>query len=750
MNSFSANSRGRLKGLKDRPVECGLSQADVKPIIISNGEDFLEIPAEDLVDALNDGFYLPRDRGLTIVSNGEDVFEIPVGDVAEALQEGFRDLCADGRLPNGPTAETAPAEAAAPTVSDSAASDQVVSGVAEVTASAADTLQTSSAVASSATTVPSEPAVSETPHGESESDVPSVDVEVASSFTPPEAAAESVSGLGDVAVEESDDAEAERRRELEAAIAEAQGFEKLKLLVALHAPTRRDINRFMRSYGASTLLHAVLIVILWNIVYATPASPIMSVISSVLNNDEDLIAEEDALPVEIDQSEDSTETSDDVSQMQEMMAITQLAKVDLSLETLKIDLDLGAGEAAAAESANGGGMMQSGAATKGAMGARSKATSKYGGTPSSEAAVEAALDWLARHQAPDGSWGFNHLSTTSGCTCANSGTSEGRTGATGAALLTYFGAGYTYADGPRAVTVRKGLQYLLQSINVNPAGYGDLKGGDNGNGGIYQHGLATAALCEAFAINRVLIKMVQRDRNVNFVDPSGQEVTIKDLVKLGKVLQNACQLTVNYLVFHQDPKKGGWGYKPKSAGDTSILGWQVMALISAQSEQLETPAATWRGISNYLRTVEVGSGYAYREGAGQKKSTTAIGVLCGMYTGAKRSNTKLKASVEYLNGQGPSLGEMYYNYYATQAIFAWGDEAGDDSPKLWTQWNNKTRDMLVASQRKAGHETGSWIGTEHAQGGRHFTTCLAAMTLEIYYRKLPVYQRLSLDVMELK
>ncbi|MDA1163389.1 MAG: hypothetical protein O3B13_09830, partial [Planctomycetota bacterium] len=424
---------------------------------------------------------------------------------------------------------------------------------------------------------------------------------------------------------------------------------------------------------------------------------------------------------------------------------SQLAKFDLSPESLKLDIT-GAGEPAAAD-ATGGGMTQSGAATQGALGARSVAIGQFGGTPSSEAAVEAALDWLTRHQAPDGSWCFNH-SLTSGCNCPGAGSHQGRTGATGAALLTFFGAGYTYADGPRAETIRKGLQYLLQSIVVNPAGYGDLKGENPGHGGIYQHGLAAAALCEALAINRVLIKMISKDRSIKFIDPSGHEVTLADLTKLGNILRNACQLAINYIVFHQDSKQGGWGYQPKSAGDTSILGWQVMALISARSEKLLTPSATWAGISNFLNTVSSGAGYAYRPGAAPKDSTTAIGILCRMYTGAQRSDPRLKSGVEYLSKEGPKRSEMYYNYYATQAVFAWGDEKGDNGQKLWTEWNNRTRDMLVATQGKDGHAKGSWVS--EAQGGRHFATCLGAMTLEIYYRKLPVYQRLSLEPIELK
>jgi hypothetical protein len=706
-----------------------LSRADVELVIISNGEDFYEIPVEDLADALNEGFYLPRDRGLTIVSNGEEVFEIPVEDVPEALQEGFRDLIAnpDGSLPSPPSAESDPAGADPPgTVSADSDLNAVPGGV-PASESGADDQPRKEIVR----------AAVEDASGE----------DAAAAIAEAGGVADPVSDLGEVAVEEPDDVEAEHRQQLEDAMAAAQGFEKLKLFVLLHAPTKRGIGRFMRSYGASTLLHVILVIILWNIVYAAPDKSLIHVISSVVN-DADLEAEEEGPPVEL-QVPDATEASDDVSQMQEMMAVTQLAAVDLSPESLKIDLNLGAGVAAATEESKGGGMTSSGTATAGALGARSKAVSMFGGTPSSEAAVEAALDWLTRHQAADGGWGFNH-SFAQGCDCKNSGSSEGRTGATGAALLTYFGAGYTFADGPRAETIRRGLQFLLKSLNVDQAGYADLKGGDPGNGGIYQHGLATAALCEALAIDRVLMRMIQKDKNVRFIDPDGNEIKYKDLKNLGDVLQNACQLTINYLVFHQDPNGGGWGYQPKSAGDTSILGWQVMALISGRSEKVETPSATWNGINSYLKAVSSESGYAYRTGMAPAKSTTAIGLLCRMYTGATRSDTQLKNSVMYLSTQGPSLGEMYYNYYATQAMFAWGDEKSEGGQKLWTQWNDKARDMLVGLQGKTGHEKGSWISTGHAEGGRHFATCLAAMTLEIYYRKLPVYQRLSLEPIKLK
>jgi hypothetical protein len=84
---------------------------------------------------------------------------------------------------------------------------------------------------------------------------------------------------------------------------------------------------------------------------------------------------------------------------------------------------------------------------------------------------------------------------------------------------------------------------------------------------------------------------------------------------------------------------------------------------------------------------------------------------------------------------------MYYNYYATQVMFHYGGEP-------WKKWNNTLRDRLVAAQAKEGHARGSWHFTgDHgaASGGRLYSTTLAAMTLEVYYRYMPIYKSKSIE-----
>jgi hypothetical protein len=85
---------------------------------------------------------------------------------------------------------------------------------------------------------------------------------------------------------------------------------------------------------------------------------------------------------------------------------------------------------------------------------------------------------------------------------------------------------------------------------------------------------------------------------------------------------------------------------------------------------------------------------------------------------------------------------MYYYYYATQVMHHMGGEQ-------WNAWNPKMRDMLIATQdrgqdTKHPHQMGSWSPAGDAQGpqgGRLMQTSLSLLTLEVYYRHLPLYRR---------
>ncbi len=347
--------------------------------------------------------------------------------------------------------------------------------------------------------------------------------------------------------------------------------------------------------------------------------------------------------------------------------------------------------------------------------ARQGMVARGGGTRSSERAVSAALQWLAKHQASDGGWSFDHAKCSS-CRgqCRNSGTlDDARAASTGLTLLPFLGAGQTHKTGKYQKTVRSGLLFLKKRLKVDHNGGSFHEPGGN----MYSHGIASIALCEAYAMTK------------------------------DKSLLAPAQSTVNFICHAQDPVGGGWRYNVQSPGDTSVLVWQVMALKSAHMSDLTVPKNTMKKAYAFLDTVQYDGGARYRYMAVESTSDrspalTALGLLCRMYFGWKKSNPALQRGVRWISERGPT-NDIYHNYYATQVMRHWGGE-------LWAKWNSVMRDRLVNSQAKVGHEAGSWYwhrpqSNHELLGGRLYCTAMATMILEVYYRHLPIYTKKGTD-----
>lgn len=331
--------------------------------------------------------------------------------------------------------------------------------------------------------------------------------------------------------------------------------------------------------------------------------------------------------------------------------------------------------------------------------ARGKLLAHFGGSLTSEAAVADGLRWLVLHQQADGSWHFNHQNDACHGYCGNPGNFASTTAATGLALLPFLGAGHTHLAGEHSETVRRGIYYLAQRITVTD------KGGDLQEGTMYGQGLATIALCEAYALSH------------------------------DEALRPYAQSALDFIIQAQDPVGGGWRYAPLSPGDTTVTGWQFMALKSGLLAGLQVPPATLERTSHFLDGVETdyGAGYGYQK-PGKGPTTSAVGILGRMLTGWRRDRPALASGVRRLDRLGPSPTDMYYNYYATQVLRHYGGAS-------WDRWNKVLRERLIASQARQGHPRGSWyLDDPHGEvGGRLYITCMAIMTLEVYYRYMPLY-----------
>ncbi|MCZ7643795.1 MAG: zf-HC2 domain-containing protein [Planctomycetota bacterium] len=354
-------------------------------------------------------------------------------------------------------------------------------------------------------------------------------------------------------------------------------------------------------------------------------------------------------------------------------------------------------------------------------GGRLRRALKGGGGQATESAVDKALDWLARNQEPDGSWD----------TVKHEGkdTPPPNVGATGLALLAFLGAGHTEKVGKYKETVRKAQEWLISQQVKDGKEQGMVKSPFRGGG--YCHGIAGLALAEAAAMAR---------------NPKVKE---------------AAQLALNYSCeVHQNgagSERLGWRYNAKQVGDTSVTGWFIMQLKSAKIAGLQIDPASFEGAQKYLNSVEIdfekvkndpyaGGRFKYQTEGHTGASINSVGMLASLFLG--RQPDSLQGGVEVLmkdlpewkpnSGGKHGIGgghAMYYWYYGTLAMFQVGGEE-------WKKWNEAMKAALLPHQRVGGPEDGSWdpLATEGVRGGRVVCTALGVLSLEVYYRYLPMYR----------
>ena len=333
-----------------------------------------------------------------------------------------------------------------------------------------------------------------------------------------------------------------------------------------------------------------------------------------------------------------------------------------------------------------------------------------GATQESEATVTSALKWLAANQGPNGRWearrtGAGARRAADGEDRFGAGTTAD-TGITGLALLSFLAAGNTHLQGQHQVAVRRGLEFLLSMQDAD----GNLGASTNMYEKMYCHAMATCALSEAFAM-------------------SGDDR-----------LQPAVRRAIAFTVASQDRASGGWRYGPNQSGDTSQLGWQVMALKSAELGGIRIPDQTRGGIERFLKSVALGraAGLACYQPVRpvQSRSMTAEALVCRQFLGIIDQPAALAEASEFVLQEMPGVGttNYYYWYYGTLSMYQLQGDA-------WRRWNDALQAKLIKTQRTDGELAGSWDPDPvwGGCGGRAYSTALGTLCLEVYYRFLPLY-----------
>jgi hypothetical protein len=341
-----------------------------------------------------------------------------------------------------------------------------------------------------------------------------------------------------------------------------------------------------------------------------------------------------------------------------------------------------------------------------------------GGSAETEAAVAAALAWLARAQSADGRWDANRFGAGQeqrvlGHDRGGAGRNAD-TGISALALLALLGAGHSHQQGEFQPVVRRGLEFLIRS----QAADGNLFGQSTFYAQMYCHSMATFALAEAQAM-------------------SGDAR-----------LEPAIDKAIEFSLRAQHAATGGWRYKPGDTGDTSQLGWQIMALASAERAGSQVAAQAWTRVGRFLKSVRRGprGGLAsYRPDGPATTSMTAEALYCRLLLQEMGYETVDEQSADEATKQLlaalPDAGRinLYYWYYATLALHH-RQQANDQARAAWQKWNDALTATLINTQVADGPDAGSWNTTTEwgGYGGRVYTTAVAAMCLEVYYRYAPL------------
>lgn len=338
-------------------------------------------------------------------------------------------------------------------------------------------------------------------------------------------------------------------------------------------------------------------------------------------------------------------------------------------------------------------------------------------------AIEAGLEWLKDHQDEDGKWDADDFMKhdEDGVPCDGPGDPLHDVGVTGLALLAFLGDGSTLKSGPYKDVIKNGVMWLRSQQDPDTG----LIGTEASHHFIYDHVIATLALCEAYGLSKY------------------------------RSLKPVAQKAINYLESHRNPY-GCWRYQKQSGdNDMSVTGWAILAYISAKEFGLDIDKKALEYADSYIDEMtdaQGRTGYSEKGGrssrhkgqheidfpADRTECMTAVGLLCKYFLGHEPKKAPImdnmakilmKSMPRWETDSKGSWIDHYYWYYGTYAMYQYGGTN-------WDQWSKAVNKAVIEKQRTDGNFKGSWdpVGAWGADGGRVYSTAILVLTLEAYYR----------------
>ncbi len=364
---------------------------------------------------------------------------------------------------------------------------------------------------------------------------------------------------------------------------------------------------------------------------------------------------------------------------------------------------------------------------------RATSSKRLGGNARTEDAVEAALDWLLRHQQPDGRWdadGFSEHCTSTEKHCTGPGK-----GQHGEEVPCPFDAG---------ISAFAALAFLghgvLPSQNSSPTSNGEDQ--------------ASAFSDRAGpALHRALSYLL--DCNDVWSLAIGTEAIAEAAVLTGDdVYREAVPERVAKLL-KRGGEDGGFGYATgmRKGSDVPYTALVVVALLAARDAGVDLPEGIPADIDRFLDSLEASDGkLAYLlDGRSYGYTPTTYNGHCAAALReclkVDLSGTRHRAHLRLVCGELPrwklefetldvpgrgrievQLGNlsMLQWYFGLMAMY----QAGGQS---WKEWFGRVQSELVDHQENNGCKRGSWepLGTyERQTGGRVLSTALGALMLE--------------------
>ncbi len=336
--------------------------------------------------------------------------------------------------------------------------------------------------------------------------------------------------------------------------------------------------------------------------------------------------------------------------------------------------------------------------------------------PAPRAAINAALRFLADHQADDGA--FRAATFVGGEFGDASVAATHDVGVTALGLLCFLAEGSHPGSGFHSEAVHDGVRWLISQQQKTGS-----MGPDDGQHGIYDHAVATLALGEAFAM-------------------SGDAT-----------LRAPLERALAEIERRRNPD-GGFRYEPGvSPSDASVTVWCTLALCAGNDGGLAPAAGTTARTLAFLRgltdSVTGRTGYMDKGGlssrmkgehetrypAEKSEGMTGAALFARLQLGDNPAkHDDMRAGLARVAAAVPKVEpDGYFDPHAWFHIAQALSQLGDPE---WATWRTALHEVLVGKQRKTGKLLGSWDPDEPwgSFGGRFASTALATLSMQAGYR----------------